>query len=66
VETKKCYICGKEISQKNEIGINKKLSGRNTQYYYCYDCFAKKLEITTEELFAKIEEFKNQGCALFD
>jgi uncharacterized protein YlaI len=63
---KRCYICGKEISLKNEIGINKKLNGRSTQYFYCYNCLAKNWEITTEELFAKIEDFKSQGCVLFD
>jgi biotin operon repressor len=66
MESKNCYVCGKEINTKNELGINKKLNGRNTQYFYCYDCLANKLEITKEELFAKIEEFKNQGCMLFE
>jgi CRISPR/Cas system-associated protein Cas7 (RAMP superfamily) len=66
MESKNCYVCGKEINTKNELGINKKLNGRNTQYFYCYDCLTNELEITKEELFAKIEEFKNQGCTLFE
>lgn len=56
----------KKNKHQNEIGINKKFYGRNTQYYYCYDCLSEKLKITKEELFWKIEEFKSQGCALFD
>jgi biotin operon repressor len=59
VESRNCYVCGKGINTKNELGIN-------TQYFYCYDCLANKLEITEEELFAKMEEFKNQGCTLFE
>lgn len=61
-----CYSCGKVISEKNEIGLNKKLIGRNIKFFYCYDCLADNFEITKEELFAKIEEFKSQGCHLFD
>ena len=32
---------------------------------YCIDCLAEYLEVTTEELAAKIEEFKEEGCTLF-
>jgi hypothetical protein len=64
--SKNCYVCGKEISKKNELGINMKLYGRNTQFFYCYDCLANELEITKEELYERIEYFKSQGCTLFD
>ena len=60
-----CFICGKEISEKNELGLNKKLLGRKTTKFFCYDCLAEQLEIKTEELIAKIEDFKSQGCSLF-
>jgi len=64
-KSKTCYDCGKHIAAKNEIGLNKKLLGRQITKFYCYDCLAKQLEIEVEELIAKIEEFKSQGCALF-
>lgn len=66
METKTCYVCGKSINTKNEIGLNRKLLGRKITMFYCYDCLAEQLEIEVDELIAKIEEFKNQGCALFE
>jgi hypothetical protein len=66
VETKTCYVCGKSIIVKNEIRLNRKLLGRKITKFYCYDCIAEQLEIEVDELMAKIEEFKNQGCALFE
>jgi len=64
--SKSCYMCGKHIIAKNEIGLNKKLLGRQITKFFCYDCLAEQLEIETEELIAKIDEFKSQGCALFE
>ncbi|ADD67373.1 hypothetical protein Dacet_0576 [Denitrovibrio acetiphilus DSM 12809] len=65
MEDKTCYVCSKTINEKDEIGVNKKLLGRNVVRFYCYDCLAENFEITTEELYAKIEEYKSQGCSLF-
>ena len=62
---KNCYVCGKEGLSKNEIGLTKKLLDKNTKYFYCLDCLAEHLEIDTEFLLAKIEEFKDEGCILF-
>ncbi len=61
-----CVSCGKLELTKNEIGINKKLLGENITYYYCIDCLADYLEVTVEEIINKIEEFKEEGCVLFD
>jgi len=63
---KNCYVCGKEVISKNIIGLNKKLLGRKIIRFYCLNCLAEYLEITPDELLAKIEEFKAQGCKLFD
>jgi hypothetical protein len=65
VDKKICYTCGKSPLEKNEVGLNKKLLGSKVAHYYCYDCIAEYLEVDTEFLFAKIEEFKEQGCTLF-
>lgn len=65
METKKCYVCGKTPLSKNEVGLTKKLIGKKTQQFYCLPCLAEYLEVTEEELLAKIEEFKNEGCKLF-
>ena len=61
-----CFSCGKPDLGKNEIGINKKLLGGQIENYYCLNCLADYLEATVDELNAKIEEFKEEGCKLFD
>ena len=61
-----CVICGKEHLEKNTIGINKKLLGERIENYYCMDCLAEYLECTVQELLDKIEEFKAEGCKLFE
>lgn len=65
IEKKKCYVCGKAPLTKNEIGLTKKLIDKKANSFYCIDCLAEYLEVTTEELEAKIEEFKEEGCTLF-
>ncbi|WP_034500788.1 hypothetical protein [Butyrivibrio hungatei] len=59
-----CYVCGKDIS-KNEVGLTKKLINKNAKDFYCLSCLAEYLEVTEEELKDKIEEFKDEGCSLF-
>jgi transposase-like protein len=61
----KCYLCESELD-KIAVGLNKKLLGRDIQRFYCLDCLAEYLEVTTEILLEKVEEFKLQGCTLFD
>ena len=65
-EVKKCYVCGKTPLTKNEIGLTKKLIDRKAMSFYCIDCLAEYLEVTSEELEAKNEEFKEEGCTLFE
>lgn len=65
MEEKRCYVCGKTPLTKNEVGLTKKLIDKKTKVFYCIDCLAENLEVTTEELEAKIEEFKEEGCTLF-
>ncbi len=60
-----CYVCGKENLDKSEIGLTKKLLTKETKYLYCIDCLADYLEVDTEFLLAKMEEFKEQGCTQF-
>lgn len=60
-----CVICGKADLNKDTIGINEKLLGEDILNFYCLDCLAEYLECTVEELLDKIEEFKEEGCKLF-
>lgn len=61
-----CVICGKNNLDKGTIGINKKLLGLDIYNFYCMDCLADYLGCTVDELLDKIEEFKEEGCTLFE
>lgn len=65
MKTKSCYLCEKEALSKNEIGLTKKLLDTDSNRFYCLNCLAEYLEVDTEFLLVKIEEFKEQGCKLF-
>lgn len=62
---RECVACGKTNLDKDTVGINQKLLGKNITNYYCMDCLADFLECTVEDLLDKIEEFKADGCTLF-
>lgn len=61
----KCISCGKTELSKDEIGINLKLIGEDTKNFYCLECLANALDVTTQDILDKIEEFKEEGCTLF-
>lgn len=65
MDNKKCYVCDKEPLSNNEIGLSKKLIDKKTTKFYCLACMAEYFEVEEEELLAKIEEFKEEGCTLF-
>lgn len=61
-----CVSCGKESLEKNEIGINKRLLGEQVESFYCMDCLADYLGVSVQDIWDKVEEFKDQGCKLFE
>lgn len=63
---KKCRYCGAELD-KDSVGLNKKLFEADTKknLYACLPCLGDILECTEEDLRAKIEDLKNEGCKLF-
>lgn len=61
-----CVSCERKNLDKNTIGINKKLLGLDNENFYCMDCLASYLDTTVENLNEKIEEFKDEGCKLFE
>ena len=63
---KDCISCRKPNLDKNTVGINKKMLGSDIKNFYCMDCLADYLGCTVEELLEKIEEFKEEGCKLFN
>lgn len=60
-----CQFCDASLS-KDEIALCKKLLGRNIEQYMCMACLADYLDCPTDDLIVKIEEFKEQGCTLFN
>ncbi len=62
---KECVACSKKPLSKDTIGINKKLLGKEITKYYCMECLADYLGCTVDDLLEKIEEFKAEGCTLF-
>ncbi len=61
----KCVACGKEKLEKDEIAICKKLLWSKTPAFFCLGCLADYLNTTVDEINDKIEEFKSEGCKLF-
>jgi biotin operon repressor len=50
---------------KDAIGLNKKLLSKKSKKFFCMDCLAAHIDISLEDLYEKINEFKDQGCTLF-
>lgn len=63
---KVCISCGTENLSKNTIGINRKLLGEKVDRFYCIDCLAEYLGVSKQDIMDKVEEFKEQGCKLFE
>jgi hypothetical protein len=60
----KCCDCSIKLN-KNEIALSKKMLGREIVEFMCVSCFADYLSCSVSDLEIKIQEFKEQGCALF-
>ena len=59
-----CSVCGRLLT-RNEIGLTRKLIDDSTKDFYCLSCMAEFLEVAEEDLLAKIEDFRQEGCKLF-
>lgn len=62
----KCVSCRKSKLEKNEIAICIKLLGEYITNFYCLDCLADYLDVVPQDILDKIEEFKEDGCKLFE
>lgn len=61
---KVCIDCGAAL-KKDDIALSRKMIGRAITDFYCVRCLAVILDVEVENLLVKIQEFKEQGCALF-
>lgn len=64
MKEKICIACGAKLT-KDEIALSQKMLGRQITSFYCIKCLAAELDCELEDLAVKIQEFKEQGCALF-
>lgn len=60
-----CFSCGEVLPNSDVVALNRKLYGESVEKFFCLPCLAETIGVTTEELLAKIEEFKAEGCKLF-
>lgn len=61
---KKCYVCKCDL-KKDDIGLCKKLLGKNTKQFLCKEHLADVLDVDNETLEEKLQQFKDEGCTLF-
>lgn len=59
-----CHECAKPLI-KDEIALSKKMLGRGIEQFFCIGCLADYIECAPDDLRIKIQEFREQGCALF-
>jgi len=59
-----CTDCSATL-EKDEIALVKKLFGKDISTFYCLNCTASIIDCEISDLKDKIQEFKEQGCALF-
>lgn len=59
-----CCKCNSPVDY-NVIGLNKRLLGRGVQHFMCLHCLAAFFGTTESALQHKIDEFRDDGCPLF-
>ena len=58
-----CLACGSLLT-KDECALSQKLFGTDRKPY-CLDCMAVQFNVSVDDLKEKIEEYRNEGCKLF-
>ena len=66
MKKRECKICFRSPLSKDEIAINKKLLGADQKTFLCLNCLAIYLDVEVQDILDKIEEFKDEGCKLFE
>ena len=59
-----CMQCGKTVT-RDEKGLTKKLINRGMEKYFCMECLAAHIGVSTRLLEAKVKQFREMGCTLF-
>jgi len=53
------------FSEKDTVGLNKKILNPNAISFYCVCCMSELLECEISDLYNKMQDFKESGCTLF-
>lgn len=59
-----CFTCEKKLNP-NEVAMNLKYFGTNTNALICKKCFCDEYNINTKEYNKQVREFRDGGCKLF-
>ena len=59
-----CVTCGKKLNP-NEVAMNLKYFGTNTNALICKKCFCDEYNISAKEYNKQVREFRDGGCKLF-
>ena len=59
-----CIECGQTLT-KDEVGLSKKIISVDGTTLYCFPCMAEYVGCMVNDLLEKVEEFKEEGCTLF-
>ena len=64
--TRQCQYCRK-VLVKDEVAMSKKLCEAETRKgrFTCLGCMSEVLDVSLDDLKEKIEDFKAEGCKLF-
>ena len=60
-----CMECKRDLTS-DEIGLHKKMINRGAEKFLCIDCLAAFFHCEKPLLEQKIEQFREQGCMLFE
>jgi len=60
-----CKECAEMLSH-DEIGLCKKLCGKNLTEFMCINCMAEYFSVTRDLLEEKVKHYKDIGCTLFN
>ncbi len=60
-----CINCSK-ILTTNDIGLYKRLVSMVNEEYMCKECLAKRFNCDVSVLDAKIKQYVDMGCTLFE
>jgi len=61
----KCLTCGRALT-RDEIGLSKKLINRGATEYKCIACLSAYYQVSEQRLHELIEQYRAQGCVLFE